>query len=102
MITPDYFYGILEEICLLKNDKYFIINNDAFKKMKLLNIYDSFIKELTPFYKPSKQYYLNRPAKYTGFLTLLRHVCKANNIIYSSKIKYDKSHYEILYYVYRD
>ena len=91
MITLDYFYGILEEICLLKNDKYFIINNDAFKKMKLLNIYDSFIKELTPFYKPSKQYYLTRPAKYTSFLTLLRHVCKANNIIYSSKIKYDKS-----------
>jgi len=102
MITSEYFFPMLEKICLLKNDKYYIINNDAFKKMKLLTLYDEFIKELMPFYKPSKQHYLTRSPKYTGFLTLLRHVCKANDIMYSSKIKYDKSQYEILYYVYKN
>ena len=101
MISQDFFFSILEEICLLKNEKFFIVNNDAFKKMKMLGQYENFIDALKPFYKPSKQYYLNRQPKYTRFLTLLRHVCKANNIIYSSKIKYDKSQYEILYYVYK-
>ncbi len=101
MISTEYFLGILEKICLFKNEKFFIINNDAFKRMKFLNLYTDFIESLKPHYKASKQYYLTRPPKYTGFLTLLRHVCKANNLIYSSKIKYDKSQYEILYYVYK-
>jgi hypothetical protein len=101
MITNEYFYSILDKICLLKNDKFYIINNDAFKKMKFLDLYQEFIDNLKPFYKASKQHYLTRPPKYTGFLTLLRHVCKSNELIYSSKIKYDKSQYEIIYYVYK-
>ena len=102
MITNDYFFSMLDKICLLKNEKFYIINNDAFKKMKYLNLYQEFTDSLKPFYKTSKQHYLTRPAKYTGFLTLLRHVCKANELIYSSKIKYDKSQYEIIYYVYKN
>jgi hypothetical protein len=101
MLSDDYIFSLLQTICLIQTEKYYIINNAAFKKMRLLNLYDIFIENLNPFYKPSKQYYLTRPPKYNFFITLLRHICKANNIIYSSKIKYDKSNYEIIYYIYK-
>lgn len=100
-VEKEYFFDILDKICHIKTDKYYLVNNDAFKKMKLLSLYEELTKNLKPFYKPSKQYYLTREAKYTSFTTLLRHICKANNIVYSSKIKYDKSKYEIIYYVYK-
>lgn len=102
MISNETFFNLLENICLLKDDKYYIINNDAFKKMKLLNLYDDLTEKLKPFYKASKQHYLERrPAKYNYFTTLVRHICKANQIVYSSKIKYDKSKYEIIYFIYK-
>ena len=101
MITTEYFFGLLDKICLLSSDKCYVINNDAFKKMKMLNLYEELTKELKPFYKSSKQHYLTRPAKYNYFTTLVRHICKANKIMYSSKIKYDKSKYEIIYYIYK-
>jgi hypothetical protein len=101
MISNDYFFEILEQISFIKTDKYYTINNDSLKKMKLLGLYEEFTESLKPFYKPSKQFYLTRPPKYNNLTTLIRHVCKANNIIYSSKIKYDKSNYEIIYYIYK-
>ena len=101
MLSITYFYELLDKICLLKNDKYYTINNDAFKKMKLLNLYEELTTNLKPYYKPSKQHYLTRPPKYNYFTTLIRHICKSNNIMYSSKIKYDKSKYEIIYYIYK-
>ena len=102
MITNEYFYDLLEKIVLIKNDKYYIINNDAFKKIRLLNLYEELVENLKPFYPKSKHYYLDRPPKYNYFTTLIRHICKANNIMYSSKIKYDKSKYEIIYYIYKN
>jgi len=101
MIEGGEFYNMLEKISLVKNEKYYTINNDAFKKMKFLKLYEDFIDSLRPYYKPSKQYYLNRPPKFNYFITLVRHVCKANNISYSSKIKYEKSKYEIIYYIFK-
>jgi hypothetical protein len=100
-VKKEYIFQLLNTICHLKTEKYYLVNNDAFKKMKMLGLYEELTNNLKPFYKPSKQYYLTREAKYTSFTTLLRHMCKANNIMFSSKIKYDKSNYEIIYYVYK-
>jgi len=101
MITNEYFYEILDKICLIKNDKYFLINNAAFKKIRLLNLYDEFINKLREHYKKSKMHYLDRVPKYNHFTTIIRHICKANKIMYSSKITYDKSNYEIIYFIYK-
>jgi hypothetical protein len=101
MISTEYFFEILEKCVLIKSDKYYLINNDAFKKLRVLNMYEDFIEELKPHYKKSKLHYLTRPPKYTYFTTIIRHICKANGIMYSSKIKYDKSNYEIIYYIYK-
>ena len=43
MITNEYFFALLEKICLLSNDKYYVINNDAFKKMKMLDLYEALV-----------------------------------------------------------
>jgi hypothetical protein len=101
MISNENFFEILDKISLINNDKYYLINNAAFKKLRFLDLYTEFIESLRPFYKKSKQYYLDRPPKYNSFTTLLRHICKANKISYSSKITYDKSNYEIIYFIYK-
>jgi len=101
MISNEFFFDILEKICLIQTEKYYLINNAAFKKMRLLELYEPFIEALKPHYKKSKQHYLERAPKYNFFTTIIRHVCKANKVMYSSKITYDKSNYEIIYYIYK-
>ena len=101
MISNQYFFETLDKICLIQNDKYYLINNAAFKKMRLLELYDPFIEDLKNHYKKSKLHYLTRQPKYNYFTTIIRHICKANKVMYSSKIKYDKSNYEIIYYIYK-
>ena len=101
MISNEYFFDILNKICLIQNDKYYLINNAAFKKMRLLEVYDPFIEELKPHYKKSKLHYLERQPKYNYFTTIIRHICKSNKVMYTSKITYDKSNYEIIYYIYK-
>ena len=36
---------------------------------------------------------------YTAFTTVLRQICKFNHIKYTTKIRYEKSTYEIVYYI---
>lgn len=99
-ISNEILFNLLDKICLIKTDKYYIINIDAYKKMQLQELYHSFIETLKPYYKKNKEFYLTRPSKYTYFLTIIRHICKANNINYSSQINYEKSNYKIIYYIY--
>ena len=101
MISNEFFFDILEKICLIQTEKYYLINNAAFKKMRLIGLYEPFIEALKPYYKKSKQHYLERAPKYNFFTTIIRHVCKANKVMYSSKITYDKSNYEIIHYIYK-
>ena len=37
---------------------------------------------------------------YTKFVTIIRQICKKNEIPFSNTIKYDKSTYNIIYYIY--
>jgi hypothetical protein len=99
-ICNDILFNLLDKICLIKTDKYYIINIDAYKKMHLLDLYHEFIHTLKPYYKKNKQHYITRAPKYTFFLTIIRHICKANEINYSSQINYEKSNYKIMYYIY--
>ena len=36
---------------------------------------------------------------YNNLMTIIRQLCKINNIKYYSKIKYDKNKYSIIYYI---
>ena len=56
-----------------------------------------FISSLKDHYYLSKRKYIDRPLTYKFFLTLIRQLCNAHHIQYSTKLVYDKSTYEIEY-----
>jgi hypothetical protein len=81
-------------------DKYYIINNESYKRGLFTNSIPLFIDSCKPFYHISKQKYLERKLTYNSFTTVLRQICNFNKVRYTSQIKYDKSKYDIVYYIY--
>ncbi len=98
-IPKEFLFNLLDKICT-KYDNYYIFNKISFKKGEYLSLYNSFTNNLLDYYYTSKQYYVKRKCNYNSLLTLIRHICKNNNISYTSKIIYDKSNYEIIYYIF--
>jgi lysyl-tRNA synthetase class I len=98
-IPNENFFSLLDNICS-KTEKYYIINNDAYKRGVFTNNITAFLEECKPFYHLSKQKYLERKLTYNNFTTVLRQICNFNKIIYTSQIKYDKSSYNIIYHIY--
>ena len=47
-----------------------------------------------------RQKYLDKKLTYNSFTTVLRQICNFNKVKYVSQIKYDKSTYDIVYYIY--
>ena len=92
-------YNFLDNIAEKKH-KFYIINNIAFKRGLYNGFVEKFITECKPFYHNSKLKYLERKLTYTSFITIIRQICNFNNIKYTSTIKYDKSNYDIIYYIY--
>jgi hypothetical protein len=91
--------NLLDEICM-KNEKNYTFNVDSFKKGVFKELIQQFIEDIRGFYHISKQKYLNRKLTYNSFTTILRQICNFNKIHYTSQIKYDKSKYDIVYYIY--
>jgi len=98
-IPTELLFELLDNICS-KTDKYYIINNDSYKKGIFTNGINEFFEKCKPYYHLSKQKYLERKLTYNVFTTVLRQICNFNKITYTSQIKYDKSNYNIIYYVY--
>ena len=92
-------FYLLDNTCA-KNEKYYIFNIDSFKRGIYKELIQNFIETCRPYYHISKRKYLDRKLTYNSFTTILRQICKFNNIIYTHKIKYDKSTYNIIYYIY--
>jgi hypothetical protein len=91
--------NLLDNIAL-KTDKCYVINTASYKKGVFNETISKFIEECKPFYHLSKQKYLERKLTYNSFVTVLRQICNYNKITYTSQIKYDKSTYNIVYYIY--
>jgi hypothetical protein len=92
-------FELFDKICL-KNEKHYTFNVDSFKKGVYTEDIQNFINYCVPFYHLSKRKYLERKLTYNTFTTILRQICNFNNIKYTSEIKYDKSTYTIVYYIY--
>jgi len=92
-------FEVLDSICL-KNEKYYIFNMDAYKRGIYKETIPKFIESCLPFYHNSKRKYLEKKLTFKSFTTVLRQICKFNKITYTSRIKYDKSTYDIIYYIY--
>ena len=92
-------FTLLDSICV-KYENHYEINNIAFKKGMFNNLIQTFFNDCKPFYRKSKLKYLERPINYNSFITVVRQICNANSIVYKSNIKYDKTQYDIYYYIY--
>ena len=85
----------------MDKDTHFIINKFLYKKAEYNNSINIFIDSLKEYYFISKRKYIERQINYKNFLTVIRQICNANSINYTSKLVYDKSSYEIEYSVYK-
>ena len=84
----------------IKYDKCYVLNNNSYKKGIFNDIILTFISECIPYYQTSKRKYLERKLTYNSFITIIRQICNFNKITYTSQLKYDKSTYDIIYYIY--
>ena len=98
-VPNKFLFDLLNLICV-KNEKYFLFNNNSFKKGLFNDEIVKFFEMCKPYYHISKQKYLERKVDYNSFTTVLRQICNFNKITYTSQIKYDKSTYDIFYYIY--
>ena len=98
-VPDDVFFSFLEKICL-KTDKYYLFDTNAYRKMLFYKYHEEFCDELKNNYHLSKQFYLERKMSYNSFTTIIRQICKHNNIMFTSQIKYNESKYNIDYLIY--
>lgn len=101
-IPNEVLFDILEKIYVHRTEKYYIINSISFKKAIFKKLIDDFINGIEPYYHASKRYYLKRKMNYIRFITIIRQICKHNEIKYESEIKYAYSKYEIHYFIYKE
>ena len=92
-------YDFLESVCVPSEENHYLIDNSTFKRAVLTEKLQPFLDTIKECYHISKQFYVTRTIKYTSFLTILRQICKSNCIAYTSKIHYERSDYEIKYYI---
>ena len=90
---------LLDDIAV-KNEKCYVLNNNSYKKGTFTDTIAIFINDCKPYYHLSKRKYLDRKLTYNSFITIIRQICNFNKITYTSQIKYDKSSYDIIYYIY--
>ena len=93
-------FDLLTEICP-EHENRLQLSKISFQKAKFHNLLEPFIEKLKPYYHISKLYYISRNLDYNKFTTIVRQICRINNISYTSKICYNKSSYDILYYIYK-
>jgi hypothetical protein len=98
-IPNDILFNLLEQICL-KTTKYYLIDINTYKKLLYHNLHIPFLDSLIDYYHESKRFYIKRNVSYNSFINIIRQICKNNNIVFSSQIKYNKSKYNIDYFIF--
>lgn len=98
-IPIEILFNLLEKICL-KTEKYYLIDNNAFKKITYNKYEDDFLEKILPYYQESKKFYVTRSFNYNSFVNIVRQICKSNDVMFTSKIKYNESKYNIDYFIY--
>ncbi len=98
-IKVDFFNEFIISIGTVENN-YVMIDETIFKKAEYNNLIRPFFDRLIPHYHKSKQFYLTREINFSSFITVIRQICKSNDVQYSSKLKYSKSSHYIEYYFY--
>ena len=97
-ISNNILYDFLDLNCVLENN-YYILDRESYKKYEFNDQLSNFYNKIEEYYKKNKKYYIEREYSYNNLLTIIRQICRNNNIEYISKIKYNKSKYTIIYYI---
>jgi hypothetical protein len=96
-------FDFLQNTSQYNNEKnYYIFNNESYKKGQMNNYIENILLQLKDYYIKSKLIYLERTMNYKRFLTIIRQICKSQNICIEIKIRYIKSTYEIIYFIYNN
>ena len=88
----------IDDNCV-REGKFHVFSKTCFRRAVYHDRIQPFCNILTDCYHNSKKYYIEREMDYTKFTTVLRQVCKLHNLPYASRIVYDKSTYDIHYYI---
>jgi hypothetical protein len=92
-------YELLEKICVNNDTKFYILSKTSYNSGKFNNLIEPFCMKYLDFYHDSKKKYIERKMDYNRFITIIRQICSINNIFYEYKISYNKSSYDIVYYI---
>jgi len=98
-IPNELLFELLDKICV-KHKDYYLVNSISFKKGMYNNYIKDFIDLCREYYHISKRKYIDKPLTYNSFMTVVRQICNFNKIIYKNEIKYDRSSYDINYYIF--
>ena len=98
IVPIDILFELLEKICV-KDEKYYHLSKSTFKAAEYHHLVTDFCSKIIEHYHTSKRYYVDRKMNYNKFVTVIRQICSVNNVSYTSKIVYNKSDYDILYYI---
>jgi len=93
------FIYFLDSVCV-KTDRHYTLNKDDFKRGVFNDTIQQFLVDCIPFYHISKRAYLEKKLTYNSFTTVLRQICKHNSFTYTSQIQYDRSIYNIIYFIF--
>lgn len=99
MVPPEVLYTLLEKICL-KTDKYYLVDYNAYKRFVYLKLDQEFKEEIIGCYHDSKRFYVTREMDYNSFINIVRQICKSNQMMFTSQIKYMESKYSIEYLIF--
>ena len=82
-----------------QNEQFFIFSKINFRQAEYHNAIVPLCDKIRDCYHKSKLYYIERKLNYSKFITVLRQICKAVNLSYTSRIIYINSSYNIVYYI---
>ena len=92
-------FDLLEKVCI-KTEKYYLVDMNAYRKLVYHEYYEPFSKLILNNYHLSKQFYITRKLTYNSLTNIIRQICKSNNIMFTSHLKYNESQYNIDYLIY--
>jgi len=98
-VPSNILFDLLDKVCL-KTDKYYLVDKNAYRKVTFHEYHKSFLETLLPYYQESKRFYVERDFSYNSFVNIIRQICKSGGIMFTSKIKYNESKYNIDYFIY--
>jgi hypothetical protein len=100
LVPINILFELLEKICI-KDEKCYMLSKASYKCAEYHNLIVEFCLKVIEHYHISKRYYVDRKMNYNKFITVVRQICCIHNILYTSKIIYNKSSYDILYCIYK-